>query len=110
MRHRSSRISRRVEHVKTTPTFTPDARHRAIQDIIDAGLITQITAADIIAHHDKINRTKSPVPGSICGKAKSPVAELAKAVAGETPAKHPILLQMPLPAHGFTAIDKSLRI
>jgi len=50
--------------------MTADERDQAIQDFVDAGLVTRITAADVIAHHDELNRERSLVPGTVRRSAK----------------------------------------
>jgi hypothetical protein len=64
MQQHYHRETGRVARVKAAPRMTSDERAKAIQDFIDAGLVTHITTADVIAHHDEINSKRSLVPGA----------------------------------------------
>ena len=70
MQHLPNRSAKRVERVKAAPRMTADERDRSIQDFVDAGLATRITAADVIAYHDEINRKRSFVHGTVRRNAK----------------------------------------
>ena len=58
MHYASNHAMRRIQRIKAAPGMTADEQAQAIQEFIDFGQVTHITAADVIAHHDEVNRKR----------------------------------------------------
>jgi hypothetical protein len=56
---------RRIQRIKAAPGMTADEQAQAIQDFIDSGQVKRITTADVVAHHDEINRRRTLVPSVV---------------------------------------------
>ena len=59
MLYASNHAMRRIKRIKAAPGMTTDEQAQAIQDFIDSGQVKHITTADVIAHHDEVNRRHS---------------------------------------------------
>jgi len=56
MFYASNHVMRRIKRIKAAPEMSTDEQTQAIQDFIASGRVTHITTADVIAHHDEVNR------------------------------------------------------
>ena len=65
MSYASDHAMRRIQRIKAAPGMTADEQAQAIQDFIDSGQVKRITTADVIAHHDEVNRRHGFVPSAI---------------------------------------------
>ena len=52
----SNHAMRHIKRIKAAPGMSTDEQAQAIQDFIASGRVTHITTADVIAHHDEVNR------------------------------------------------------
>ena len=52
----SNHAMRHIKRIKAAPGMSTDEQAQAIQDFITSGRVTHITTADVIAHHNEVNR------------------------------------------------------
>ena len=52
----SNHAMRHIKRSKAAPGMSTDEQAQPIQTIIASGRVTHITSADVIAHHDEVNR------------------------------------------------------
>ncbi len=65
MHYASNHAKQRIKRIKAAPGMTADEQAQAIQNFIDSGHVKHITTADVIAHHDEVNRRRRLVPSQI---------------------------------------------
>lgn len=65
MHYASNHAMRRIKRIKAAPGMTADEQAQAIQEFIDSGQVKHITTADVIAHHDEMNRRRTLVPSAV---------------------------------------------
>ena len=65
MPYASHHAMRRIQRIKAAPGMTADEQDQAIRDFIDSGQVKHITTADVIAHHDEMNRRRTLIPSAV---------------------------------------------